>query len=424
MPVRSVRDIAPRGQLGLWGMLGSHSKQDGCGLRRLARAGYSCIPPSLRRVLAPLVYCFRAYEEIRPRFWVAESQKQENGMSIAVLCIASTWDRTFVLGQVLGATYRERCVGRTWLWNVSKVLAEKGEHCCAVLVRVRPRFRRLLGSQKWISIPSWVVGELDIPLSPRVLATDSVKSDLRKIRKNTLRVEVTKDIQHFEDFYGSMYIPYATQTHGASARIRSRDILLQAFRNGELLLVSKQGERIAGVLIRYSEAGPRLLVLGIRDGNREFVRDGAIGALYHFAFRYLADKGFTKVGLGKSRAFLKDGILKYKKKLGMRLVGSSEGYFYLRVPQDTEVSRALLKDNPLILEDDGLLYGAVFTDANASQFSDEDFKRFDKDFFMEGLSRVSVVPFDGASAAGAAPPELAQRIDVCRASEFPLWSAN
>jgi len=387
-------------------------------LRGLAKAFYYRIPPPLRRVLAPLVYCFRVYEEIRPRFWVAANQKQEDGTSIAVLCVAGTWDRSFVLGEVLGAGYRERCVGRTWLWNVSKVLAEKGEHCCAVLVRVRPCFRRLLGSEKWLSIPAWVVGEVDLPLSPAVLATGTVKRDLRKIRKNGLTFKVTHDIQEFDDFYHNMHVPHITRVHGNGAIVTPYGIMQKLFRNGELLLVSKQGKPIAGGLISYSDAGPRLAVLGIRDGDREFVRDGAIGAKHHFTFRHLTDKGFTTVGLGKSRAFLKNGVFRYKKKLGMRLLRTADGHFYLRVPQDTEAARALLKANPLIFESDGMLCGAVFTEANTRQFSDEDFMQLHRECFCEGLSEIRMVQFDSSVPRMKVPPGWLDRMSVHRASEI------
>ena len=137
-----------------------------------------------------------------------------------------------------------------------------------------------------------------------------------------------------------------------------------------LLLVTRQGQPVAGNLISYAEAEPLLVVSGVRDGDRRALRDGVGGAIYHLSFRHLTEQGFTRVGLGKSRAFLRDGVLRYKKKLGMKLVGTSEGYFYLRVPHDTEASRAFLKDNPLILDDSGGLHGVVFVETNAGSLSE------------------------------------------------------
>ena len=385
--------------------------------RRWAKAAYEQIPPSWRWLLRPLVCGYRMYDEIRPRFWIGQSQGRDDGLSISVLCVAGTWDRSFVFGEVLGDGYRERCVGRTWLWNLSKVWAKAGTECCAAVVRVRPGVRRLLGSAKWLRIPAWINGEVDLPLPAQVLKSGNVKKDLRKIRKHELDYEVTQDIKKFDDFYHHMFVPHIARAHGRGARIWPREFVLKHFENGELLLVKKGEQSIAGGVISYAEAVPLLALMGVRDGNREFVREGAIGARYHFTFRHLADKGFTKARLGKSRAFLHDGVLRYKKKLGMRLVGPSEGYFYLRVDQDTNASRAFLKANPLILESDGKLYGAVFTEQYADRFVDETFVRLCKEYLHDGMSEVQIVSFDSVGSCGTVPPEWANKVSVRIASD-------
>lgn len=396
-------------------------RQDGNPFRKLAKAIYGRIPARLRAILGPLVYGYRVYEEIRPKFWIAESHGPQGGVSVAVLCVAGTWDRSFVLGELLGDGYRERCIGRTWLWNLSKVWARSGEHCCAAVIRIRPGFCRLLGSEKWLRIPAWVNGEVDLPLSPNVLASGNVKKDLRKIRKNELTFEVTRDIEKFDDFYQHMFVPHIARVHGRGARIWPREFVLEHFENGELLLVNKGGRSIAGGLISYAETVPLLAVMGVRDGNREFVREGTIGARYHFTFRHLVEKGFAKVALGRSRAFLDNGVLRYKKKLGVRLVGPTEGYFYLRAPHDSEASRALLKNNPLIFENDGLLYGAVFVEADGNPLSDEDFRRLGREYLYEGLSRILIVPLDPSGQIGTVPPELADEMSISSAREILDW---
>lgn len=398
-------------------MSDASDRHEGSGLRRLAKAFYARLPAPLARALDPLIYCYRAYDEIRPRFWIAESQGRDDGLSISVLCVAGTWDRSSLLRQVLGEPYREHCVGRAWLWRLSKVKAEKGKHCCGVVVRVRPGFRRFLGSRKWLNVPAWVVGEVDLPLARRILASGTVKDDLRKIRMHALTSEVTQDPRLFDDFYHHMYVPHAKAVFGDGARIWPQDVFRKHFENGELLLVKKEGRHIAGGLISYCQAEPFLVVLGVRDGDNEFVRMGAIGAWYHFTFRHLADKGFTKATLGKSRAFLHDGVLRYKKKLGMRLVGPSDGYFYLRVDRDTKASRAFLKANPLIVESDGKLYGAVFTEPCADHFVDEALVRLCKEYLHDGLSEVQIVSFDSVSSCGTVPPEWANKVTVHSASD-------
>lgn len=403
--------------------LGSEAVSNRCETRRGSRRRrtlktlYHRIPPSWRRLLDPLVRCYRLYDEIRPRFWIGDGQQRDDGLSISVLCVAGTWDRNFLFDQILGRRHRERCVGRAWLWNVAKVLARKGPDCCAILVHVRPSLRRFLGSRKWLCIPAWVVGEAELPLPPQVLASSNVKEDLRKIRKSALGYMVTRDLQQFEDFYANMYVPHARRFYGDGARIWPRDLLLKHLDHGELLLVTRQGTPVAGNLISYSEAGPLLVVSGVRDGDRRSLRDGVGGAIYHLSFRHLTERGFTRVGLGKSRAFLCDGVLRYKKKLGMKLVGTSEGYFYLRVPHDTEASRAFLKDNPLVIDADGGLHGVVFVETNAGSFSEAQWAEFDKEFSYQGLSCLWIVPLDSSDRPLRVSASCASNISVKDASE-------
>jgi hypothetical protein len=399
-------------------MSSGHSQQGRGRLRLLAKTLYHRIPPGPRRLVEPLARGYRTYDEVRPEFWLAESPPRAGRMPVTLLCAARKQERSFLLEQVLGAGYRERCVGRAWLWNIPRVVARRGNNCCVVLVHARERFRRLLGPQPWVGIPSWVVGEFVLPLSRRILTAKTVREDLRKIRKFAYSFEVTRDIRRFEDFYHHMYLPYAVQTFGDGARTWPPEVLEKSFRQGELLIVNRQGASVAGQLIGYAKPVPQLLVLGVRDASRELVHDGVIGALYHFGLRHLESKGFRRVEVGKARAFLNDGILRYKKKLGLRLLGPAEGCFYLRVLRHTEATKTFLQRNPLIFERDGALYGAVFPAGKDAPLSAEDFRQLDKEFFFEGLSQVLVVPLDSSPAPGPVPPDLAARMALVSTAEL------
>ncbi len=382
------------------------------------------MPGRLRWVLRPLTYCYALFNEIRPRFWIAEKQDAANGAGAAVLCAAQGRDRRYLLCQFLGAGYRERCIGRRWLWEIPRVVAQEGRGCGMVAVKTLGRFRRLLKAERWFYVPGWVTGDVDIPLDPDVLRMETVRSDLRKIQKNALRFRVTREVERLKDFYEHMYAPYVAQAHGASAVIMPYESMKAAFGDCELLLVTQADDPTAGMLISYSDAMPRLWSLGIRDANRDFVRDGAIGALYHFSLQHLQEKGFARANLGWSRPFFHDGVLRYKKKLGMRLSRAGREWFAVRMLEDSPRTRALLRETPLIVERDGLLYGLVCVDMGADRFSDEDWERLERQYFMEGLSRLLIVPFGESSDDVTVPAHLAERITVCSALELFRWESR
>jgi hypothetical protein len=384
-------------------------------LRRLAKATFDHMPTSLRQILSPLARLYSIFNEIRPRFWIAESQGREDATAVAVLCAAQGRDRSYLLRQFLGNAYRERCLGRRWLWNIPEIVAGEGRGCCVAVVKTLGRFHRFLGPHRWLLVPAWVSGEVDCVLDPAVLKMETVKSDLRRIRRNSLGFRVTRDVEQFEDFYRHMYVPYVTDAHGDSAVVTPYASMKMSLEDSELLLVTKEDQAIAGLLISYSQAGPRLRSMGIRDANKEYVRDGAVGALYHFSFHYLREKGFDRVNLGLSRPLLHDGALRYKKKLGMRLSRVGKEWFAVRVLEDSKAARMLLEETPLIFERDGLLYGLICADASAARFSDKDLEWLDRQYSMEGLARLLVISLGCPCHSATVPPELAERITVCRA---------
>ncbi len=395
-----------------------NARQQGArGLRRLARRIDECIPRRLRWILRPFAYCYELFNEIRPRFWIGESQDSADGAKIMVLCAAQERDRRYLLRRFLGDTCQERCIGRRWLWEIPRVTVQEGRGCCLVAVKTLGRFRRLLKPEQWLYVPGWVAGDVELPLDPGVLRMETVRSDLRKIRRNALQFHVTHDLEQLRDFYDHMYAPYIAQAHGGSAVIMPYESMKAAFPHCELLLVMQADEPIAGLLISYSDTAPRLWSLGVRDANRDFVRDGAIGALYHFSLRHLCEKGYARANLGLSRAFLHDGVLQYKKKLGMRLSRAGREWLAVRILDDSKATRVLLRDTPLIVERDGLLYGLIFVDASADQLSEEDWERLDRQFFMPGLSRLLVVLLGELSLDVAVPAHLAKRITVCSTSD-------
>lgn len=388
------------------------------GLRRLARRVDRWIPRHLRWILRPFAYCYELFNEIRPRFWIAESQDSADGAKIMVLCAAQERDRRYLLRRFLGDTYRERCIGRRWLWEIPRVTLQEGRGCCLVAVKTLGRFRRLLRPGQWLYVPGWVAGDVELPLDPGVLRMETVRSDLRRISRNALRFRVTHDLEHLRDFYDHMYAPYIAQAHGGSAVIMPYESMKAAFPHCELLLVMQADEPIAGLLISYSGTTPRLWSLGVRDANRDFVRDGAIGALYHFSLQHLCEKGYVRANLGLSRSFLHDGVLQYKKKLGMRLSPAGREWFAVRTLDDSRAARTLLRETPLIVERDGLLCGLICVDASADQLSEEDWERLDRQFFMPGLSRLLVVPLGGSCDMQKIPARLAARIAVCSTSDI------
>lgn len=394
----------------------------------LAQKLYNRVPVRLRWIAAPLVYFYRFCQllsYLRLKLWILTGDEKSSQLPLSILYAAkdsSTYQiisMNIMLGLLFGESYQKVYLGRAWIWNIQKVIAEKGQNCSFMIVQMHGSLRKHLRSSKWFYIPTWLRGEVDIPIVPEVKKKHTLRSDLRKFQNNSLRFEVTRDLKYFDDFYHNMYVPKITKVYGNKAYIVPYEDMRTTFQNCDLLLIKKQEERIAGLLIMYEKTGPRLWVLGIRDANREFVKDGAITALYHYSFIYLEEKGFTKVNLGVSKAFFRDGVLQYKRKWSQKIIGTTNNLYALKILSFTNGAKAFLQQNPFIFKNGGILNGAIFSDAKKPP-SAKELKRIEKLNFSPGLSKLFIYHFQHGNPIKQdnVTPELFERIVSCSVEDI------
>ena len=379
------------------------------------------IPPRLSVVFSPFVTCFVFLKNLRHELWIVQGEEKGSGLPLSILISCRDQDRNLLLQLIYGNSnkYKEFYIGSAWQWDISKKIKKYGTDCSFMLVEVANSQRNLLREANWFYIPRWVTGVVDIPCSSEIMKSKSIKNDLRKIRKNAFQYEVTQDPQRFDEFYHNMYVPYVIEAHGKGAFIDSYKALLEKFRNGELLLVKKQDTFIGGSLILYEKNGPHLFRGGILNGDRKYINDGAMAALYNFSYIYMVEKGFKKVNLGLSRPFLRDGVLRYKRKWSLRISGSYFNGFALKVLSDSSATRCFLQNNPFIFENNGVLYGAIFVD-NKEPLSSEDIKLIEKDLFIPGLSKLLIYCFEKGDMTrqDIVPPEFSAYIELRSAEDI------
>lgn len=262
---------------------------------------------------------------------------------------------------------------------------------------------------RWFFIPEWVSGVIALPLPKECLSQERVKSDIRRIRTVGFDYDVSRDPHVFDEFYHTMYLPYIDKRHGEAAMFDSFAEKRKLSEHFDLLLVKKIDNPelyIAGVMLIYEPEGPRLWSLGVREGGN-YVHEGVIGALYHFSFRYLLEKGFDHVRTGGSRAFLNDGVFRFKRKMAQAIIGSNWKGYALGVHTFTPAVKSFLINNPFVFKQDDGLSGAVFIET-INALTEKQIRRLHKDYAQPGLSLLVVYYFAGAEhhAGLVIPDEL------------------
>jgi hypothetical protein len=387
-------------------------------MQRLSSIAQAClsvlraIPPALAWIASRPQAALNWLGCFRVELWRVEGEERTSGLPLSLLCAAAGTSKNYVLDLIVKEPYLQRRLGRFWLWNLAAAAGKAGADCSLIVVDTDHSHLKFADSDDWYLVPLWLFGEADLPYDAHV--SSKRKSELRRrIRRQGYEFEVTRDRERFDDFYYNMYVPYIKETHGHCAQVESYKALCEVFRQSDLLLLKNQDGFIAGTLMRYAKAEPYLWESGIRDGNRQYVQDGAAAALYHFCLEYLHGKGYQKVYFGWSRAFLRDGVLQFKKSLSQRIADSYQSGFALRVLSYTPAVNAFLVGNPFIHKRQGHLYAAVFVDGDKPLCAEE-MKRIDKEYFHPGLARLYIYLLPGAKPTPpeAVPAEIAERMEI------------
>jgi len=269
-------------------------------------------------------------------------------------------------------------------------------------------------------IPSWISGQFDMPLDKDyfIKKNTSIRSDIKKIDKNQLSYAVTRDVFQLENYYYNMHVPFIKKAFGDRAYISDynevkRDFIKQTVYK-DLLLIKKDNDYIAGSLLDYNKKLAKIVILGIKEGNYEYVKDGAIGAIYYFSILFFEKLGCKRIELGLSRPFLEDGVLRYKRKWGQTLIPQHmKSVFMVKMLSETEGLKGFFVNNPFIYEDASGLNGAVFVENNR-YFSEKDFKKLIKDYYQPGISKLVIYKFDksDSNTFTPVPAELSDKVEV------------
>ena len=260
-----------------------------------------------------------------------------------------------------------------------------------------------MGSHAGIIIPAWVRGLVGLPRPREVMKRESIKYVLRKMREHGYEYEATRDPEKFKFFYQRMYLPYIRSRHGDTVFVHSWDQVKAHFDAGELILVKKQDKYLCGNIISYKDTIARMPFLGVLDGNHDLVAEGVLAAVYECFLQHVEKKGLLSADLGESRAFIKDGVLAFKKKFGYTIFNTSIHKYLVRIVSDNPATRAFLENNLFIFQHAGNCYGAVFLPPSVPPSLDT-LHSVHRRFSYPGLNEVIAIFF--AADPAASQPQL------------------
>jgi hypothetical protein len=213
-----------------------------------------------------------------------------------------------------------------------------------------PRFRRA----GWIIVPDAVRWHGVLAELPPAEPCRSLAEDLRKMKKQGFSLEQTTAPEDWHFFHTRMVQPQALVRHGESAWLPSSDFLRALARAGTLHLVSRAGERVAGLCTVPHGDKLWLPLSGVLDGKQELLRQGAGFAGLALAFEWGKANGFLQVDVGRTAPFLHDGVQQFKRKWGLRPISDPLAHL-LAFRANSDAARAAFAYRPVLVEDGSAL---------------------------------------------------------------------
>jgi hypothetical protein len=326
--------------------------------------------------------------------WRLDGQERESGVPLSIVFAGQLENKNYFANLAFAQPPAETALGRRWLWTLlpraNGRLRDPGD---VRIVQLEPDQRQRFTGRFQFLVPCWVGGEINLQVAvAHIRQSKNAKEDLRRIRRDQITYEVATIEEAFEHFHATMYLPYITGIFGDRAFPMTREEMASKRDCRELFLIKMRGEAVAGLIILYEGSGPRAWSLGVKDGDRAYVKAGALRALDYLLLFYLADKGHKTVNMGASRPFLKDGVLRHKRRIGMRLNYHPARGFALMPTPGSPAAKAFVASNPFIFEHNGEYVGAALPLSASSAISPEETRRLLDEYAMPGLAGLALLP--------------------------------
>jgi GNAT acetyltransferase-like protein len=201
------------------------------------------------------------------------------------------------------------------LWSPASVT--QGSNHDVVLAEVHrwmtPRFRRA----GWIIIPQSVRWEGELAQIPPENCSHGLRENMRKIRRQNFALEQGTSPRDWNEFYQTMAGPQALSRHGTGAWIPSRQLMEEFSRVGLLHMITRDGERVAGICVVPKGDTLWLAISGVKQGDPALLRQGAGFAILALTIEWARAQGYRRVDAGRTGPFVRDGLQQFKRKWGL-----------------------------------------------------------------------------------------------------------
>jgi hypothetical protein len=218
----------------------------------------------------------------------------------------------------------------------------------------------------------------------------SLKDDLRRIRKHKIVCAVSRDAGELRAFYDNIYVPYIRARHGDLSLPDGWGVVAATAQSGDFIAArGADGAMIGGIVLGRTPSNLYARSIGLVRNDKAVLRTGAISALYLACFRQAEEYGYDRVGFGLTAPFLNDGLIRFKRKWGLRLLNQRDQGIWLRFNTAGAAVASFLIHNPFIYRHAGKLHGAVFV-ADPASLDAQGARMLHDSYYLPGMEALHI----------------------------------
>jgi hypothetical protein len=276
------------------------------------------------------------------------------------VCYVGPGDSLYFLPYLLyeDSNYKREDRGECFLWQGPSKVLDFADHVDMTILERNSLLQWTPKSGNWLMSQTCVRMVRDFEAGE---GWQQVERTMKKgNRRNVLRIQqgnYTYRISHsetdFTHFYHRMYVPYISARHYEQAYISEKCELRDYFQHGMIMFAMRKGEEAVAACLSMKRGNVLYAIaFGVLEGDFEWVKDGAISALYYYQIKWCLENGYRRFDGGRCHPFIMDGIYQHKKRWGLRPIRDlwDHNEWLLWSPHKSEASIAWFNDHQFVPE--------------------------------------------------------------------------
>lgn len=340
--------------------------------------------------------------------WEASGRERHSGQPVALTYCGRTFGFRTLVHKLFAPGSAARRRGRAWLGMPGLPLTPHNHASDIVAIELDDTQMRERDTGTGYRLPVWTRTEILVADAySQMKRSTSLKDDLRRIRKHRIACAVSRDVAELRRFYQDIYVPYIRARHGERALPDGWEVVIRTAQSGDFIAARDgNGGLIGGILLGRSAGKLYARSIGLVSDEKAVMNTGAISALYRACFERAVEYGYDRVGFGLMGPFLNDGLLKFKRKWGVRLVNEVEPGIWLQFNTTSASVQSFLINNPFIYRHAGSLHGAVFV-ADPASLNEEAARALHASYYLPGMEALHICGVDPGGEHPRPPEDVA-----------------